>query len=216
MALISVDKSSNHVGTSRREPALLALLLGALQLGCMPGTDTGKECSKEVSELAALCPVNMYPKLRSEASGKCEGDGSYKGNTSEGELGGTCESSGSCEFVCVATGDSCPCGISRISRDSIDCRECDAGCGDGACSGRETENTCPVDCGTEPGSTGGSSGSGGSGSGGTSGDARAGSAGAGNSEGPESSGGGSGGSSEEEPEEKCAASVNGTYVIRTD
>src|SRR5438128_1337609 len=129
-----------------RATRLLLICLASFMVGCPDGTKTAEECSKQISSLSQLCPVGTVPKLSSEATGTCDGNGKYDPQAGSGELGGSCTSNGSCEVACIATAMTCPCGLLSFSRDMVTCQQCAAGCGDGTCSSSENERSCPMDC----------------------------------------------------------------------
>jgi hypothetical protein len=151
-------------------------VLIALHAGCDPAADATNVCKQELSSLGALCPVGTVPTLSTQAAGSCNGSTYTPDDDAGTEVGGTCESNGSCTIACIVSGQTCPCGIASISKQAITCKaDCPAGCGNGACDPGETNQTCPGDCtpsgGTTSSSSGGgaSSGGGSTSSGGTSG-----------------------------------------------
>lgn len=105
----------------------------------------GTECVR--AELAAQCPPGSSPAFEVDPAAACAGEPGAEITNESGGVDGVCQGTPSCLVVCNFA-DPCPCGVDRITNAGVFCVDCRTAvaCGNGACEGGESPETCPVDC----------------------------------------------------------------------
>lgn len=138
---------------------LVALIgIGAAVLGaaCDGGGGGGVAAACAESTLIAQCPKGSSPILGTAADSICRSAAGVDVTNAEGAVSARCLGESACRVVCQFASP-CPCGVESITPEGVFCVDCGqaAACGDGMCTGGESPDTCPVDCGAEcqPGET---------------------------------------------------------------
>jgi len=127
--------------------AALGLLAAAAVLpGCATNAvNTAEACAGR--NLANICPVGTVPRMDADATAECSGSAGVEVIQQSGSISGACASVGRCTVFCEPDPSmTCENGIAAITRDSVQCNEGSAGCGNGTCDAGETPETCAVDC----------------------------------------------------------------------
>ncbi len=112
---------------STRLCAVLWLVLCAVGCGAPEDVDTaGDICAQRLPELVQACPAGSVIDLQVQGQDRCEGGNVGDLFDQNGDLAGSCISTGSCNVACRVV-VRCPCGVARVTRDEVvcieDCRE---------------------------------------------------------------------------------------------
>ena len=126
--------------------ALGLLVAGAALPGCATNAvNTAEACAGR--NLANICPVGTVPRMDADATAECSGSAGVEVIQQSGSISGACASVGRCTVFCEPDPSmTCENGIAAITRDSVQCDEGSAGCGNGTCDSGETPENCAVDC----------------------------------------------------------------------
>ncbi|MBH24549.1 MAG: hypothetical protein CMH57_08875 [Myxococcales bacterium] len=130
----------------------MIVLLAALTalVGCSDptadGTAAATECAK--SDLIRQCPPGSNPMFDAASSAMCAGSGEANLISQDGKVTASCVGEGECQVLCQFAVP-CDCDVERIDQTGVYCRDCNdsSACGDDMCTGTETPESCPRDCG---------------------------------------------------------------------